>query len=557
MEKLHERSLHWFEKGRFMETITETKKSRPFLLWLLIILAPIIAGWLIGLLSGTSPMKLDAWNTTWNDEVGYYRVVRILRYYGVPRGMTGFNEITSGNVPYGPYNVFTYIPYYLISLVTGCDSHNYIYFCNIIMAVLANIVFVALVRPGRMQSLLTALFFLTQLIAARYTWSGMAEASYHFYIVVFMGLVIWYLKSPDASRLSKDLALLAMVLLTFAFGVMRPYFAVMFLIPLYLVVFRNNKIGEFSRFISTLLILAAMFGTVVLMYYFMGFIAEYFEVAPALKLAQIIRSGQAGQIFQSLLQVNKESVRSAIDMIKEYRWAGGIAFLFYFEWAILFVEYIAALVKRKKDGSAAVMFLLLVSGIMIYEATILLYKSYQLHRMLLAITIAYSLFLIAFGTILPWVNAAAVIACVCFYIVMKPAAFALPQINADSITDEQLQEYKETLIKNLPMQQVPAIGMFDAPDSLDPYWENTVAKITEDNNVQLSFVLPDYLSLNFCSEKYMSQCIKNDGFSSRYILVKTDSDLNEMCRTRYKNIWEGIGHSIYDRTKKTEDQGGI
>lgn len=540
-----------------METITETKKSRPFLLWLLIILAPIIAGWLIGLLSGTSPMKLDAWNTTWNDEVGYYRVVRILRYYGVPRGMTGFNEITSGNVPYGPYNVFTYIPYYLISLVTGCDSHNYIYFCNIIMAVLANIVFVALVRPGRMQSLLTALFFLTQLIAARYTWSGMAEASYHFYIVVFMGLVIWYLKSPDASRLSKDLALLAMVLLTFAFGVMRPYFAVMFLIPLYLVVFRNNKIGEFSRFISTLLILAAMFGTVVLMYYFMGFIAEYFEVAPALKLAQIIRSGQAGQIFQSLLQVNKESVRSAIDMIKEYRWAGGIAFLFYFEWAILFVEYIAALVKRKKDGSAAVMFLLLVSGIMIYEATILLYKSYQLHRMLLAITIAYSLFLIAFGTILPWVNAAAVIACVSFYIVMKPAAFALPQINADSITDEQLQEYKETLIKNLPMQQVPAIGMFDAPDSLDPYWENTVAKITEDNNVQLSFVLPDYLSLNFCSEKYMSQCIKNDGFSSRYILVKTDSDLNEMCRTRYKNIWEGIGHSIYDRTKKTEDQGGI
>lgn len=539
-----------------METITETKKSRPFLLWLLIILAPIIAGWLIGLLSGTSPMKLDAWNTTWNDEVGYYRVVRILRYYGVPRGMTGFNEITSGNVPYGPYNVFTYIPYYLISLVTGCDSHNYIYFCNIIMAVLANIVFVALVRPGRMQSLLTALFFLTQLIAARYTWSGMAEASYHFYIVVFMGLVIWYLKSPDASRLSKDLALLAMVLLTFAFGVMRPYFAVMFLIPLYLVVFRNNKIGEFSRFISTLLILAAMFGTVVLMYYFMGFIAEYFEVAPALKLAQIIRNGQAGQIFQSLLQVNKESVRSAIDMIKEYRWAGGIAFLFYFEWAILFVEYIAALVKRKKDGSAAVMFLLLVSGIMIYEATILLYKSYQLHRMLLAITIAYSLFLIAFGTILPWVNAAAVIACVCFYIVMKPAAFALPQINADSITDEQLQEYKETLIKNLPMQQVPAIGMFDAPDSLDPYWENTVAKITEDNNVQLSFVLPDYLSLNFCSEKYMSQCIKNDGFSSRYILVKTDSDLNEMCRTRYKNIWEGIGHSIYDRAQKTAEQGG-
>ena len=216
-----------------METTTEKKKSRSILLWILIILAPVIAGWLIGLVSGTNPLRLDAWNTSWNDEVGYYRVVRIMHYYGVPQGMTGFNEITSGNVPFGPYNVFTYIPYYLVSFVTGCTSHNYIYFCNIAMAVLANILFAVLVRPERKQALLTALFFLTQLIAARYTWSGMAEASYHFYIVVFMGLVIWYLKNTDASGLKKMLALLAMTALTFAFGVMRPYFAAMFLIPLY------------------------------------------------------------------------------------------------------------------------------------------------------------------------------------------------------------------------------------------------------------------------------------------------------------------------------------
>ena len=169
-----------------------------------------------------------------------------MRYYGVPQGMTGFNEITSGNVPFGPYNLFTYIPYYLLSFATGCTSHNYIYICNIIMAVLANVFFVVLVRPGRRQSFLTALFFLTQLIAARYTWSGMAEASYHFYIVVFMGLVIWYLRNPDASGLKKTLALIAMVALTFAFGVMRPYFAAMFLIPLYLLVTGDRTEGAES-----------------------------------------------------------------------------------------------------------------------------------------------------------------------------------------------------------------------------------------------------------------------------------------------------------------------
>ena len=538
-----------------METITETqtKKSRSVLLWILIVLAPLIAGWLIGLISGTSPLKLDAWNTTWSDENGYYRVIRTMRYYGVPQGMTGFNEITSGNVPFGPYNLFTYIPYYLLSFATGCTSHNYIYICNIIMAVLANVFFVVLVRPGRRQSFLTALFFLTQLIAARYTWSGMAEASYHFYIVVFMGLVIWYLRNPDASGLKKTLALIAMVALTFAFGVMRPYFAAMFLIPLYLLVFRNNRIGEVSRFISSLLILAAMFGTVILMYYFMGFVAEYFEAAPAMKLAQIIRGGQIRDIVMGLVQANKDGVHAALDLVKENRWAGGITFLFYFEWIMLFAEYLYSLVSKKKDGSAAVLFLLLLSGAMIYEATILLYKAYQLHRMLLAITIAYSLFLIEFGNILSWVNAAAVIACVAFYIIMKPAAFALPQVNEASISAEQLAQYKGEMKKQMPMYKVPENGIFERPNSLEPYWQNTIAKITEDEQIQLYFVLPDYLSLNFCSEKYMKQCIKNDGFSSRYIMVKTDSELDEMCERQYKLLWEGVNHSIYDCSMSTAE----
>ena len=538
-----------------METITETekKKSRSVLLWILIVLAPLIAGWLIGLISGTSPLKLDAWNTTWSDENGYYRVIRTMRYYGVPQGMTGFNEITSGNVPFGPYNLFTYIPYYLLSFATGCTSHNYIYICNIIMAVLANVFFVVLVRPGRRQSFLTALFFITQLIAARYTWSGMAEASYHFYIVVFMGLVIWYLRNPDASGLKKTLALIAMVALTFAFGVMRPYFAAMFLIPLYLLVFRNNRIGEVSRFISSLLILAAMFGTVILMYYFMGFVAEYFEAAPAMNLAQIIRGGQIRDIVMGLVQANKDGVHAALDLVKENRWAGGITFLFYFEWIMLFAEYLYSLVSKKKDGSAAVLFLLLLSGAMIYEATILLYKAYQLHRMLLAITIAYSLFLIEFGNILSWVNAAAVIACVAFYIIMKPAAFALPQVNEASISAEQLAQYKGEMKKQMPMYKVPENGIFERPDSLEPYWQNTIAKITEDEQIQLYFVLPDYLSLNFCSEKYMKQCIKNDGFSSRYIMVKTDSELDEMCERQYKLLWEGVNHSIYDCSMSTAE----
>ena len=530
------------------------KKDRSILLWLLIILAPVIAGFLLGLISGTSPLRLDAWNTTWNDENGYFRVIRTMRHLKLPQGMTGFNEIISGNVPYGPYNFVTYLPYFLLSFLTGCTSHNYIYYCNVILAVLANFFFVLLTRPARKNALLLAVFFLIQLIVARYTWSGMAEASYHFYIVVFMGLVIWYLRAPDASGLKKGLALFFMVVLTFIYSVMRPYFAILFFIPLYLLIFRNRKIGELPRFICTLLILMAMIGSVVVMYLLMGYIAEYFEIAPAMRLAQIVRSGSLRETAAGLLEMNRESVHSAIGLVREHKWAGGIAFLFYFEWVILFLEFLNALFTRRKDGSAAVLFLLLVSGAMIYEATILLYKAYQLHRMLLAITIAYSLFLIEFGLILPWINAAAVIAVVAFYIVMKPSAFSLPQIDAHTVSDEMLSQYQEELAERMPHTDVTAVSggwtgpasMFTAPSSLDPYWENTIAKITEENHIQLSYVIPEYMSLNVCTEKFMKQSIKNDSFSSRYIMVKSNTELDEMCRAKYLPVWENIGHCIYD-----------
>ena len=46
------------------------KKDRSILLWILVIASPLIAGWILGLVSGTNPLRLDAWNTGWNDENG-------------------------------------------------------------------------------------------------------------------------------------------------------------------------------------------------------------------------------------------------------------------------------------------------------------------------------------------------------------------------------------------------------------------------------------------------------------------------------------------------------
>lgn len=89
------------------------------LLWLVLAAAPLLAGLSLFIISGKNPVTMDAWKTSWNDEVVYYRAVRLMRLFGTPRSVWGYNEVEAQTLTYGPYNLFTYIPYYLLSFLTG------------------------------------------------------------------------------------------------------------------------------------------------------------------------------------------------------------------------------------------------------------------------------------------------------------------------------------------------------------------------------------------------------------------------------------------------------
>ena len=137
------------------------------LFWLLIVSAPFISAGLLQILTGTSALRLDAWNTTWNDEVGYFRVIRLLRNEFYPKGMYGFNEDAPAHLAYGPYNIFTYLPYFLLSFFTGIENHNFIYYNNVVLAVLSGFFYVILVRPKAKQGFFTVLFLVSYLVAGR------------------------------------------------------------------------------------------------------------------------------------------------------------------------------------------------------------------------------------------------------------------------------------------------------------------------------------------------------------------------------------------------------
>ena len=264
---------------RQSESPSSEKRVHPaaVLFWLLIILTPFICAGLIWLITGTDPLKLDAWNTSWNDEVGYFRVIRLLRHEFYPQGMYGFNEDAPSHLAYGPYNIFTYLPYFVLSFATGIDSHNFIYYSNVILAVLACAVYAVLVRPRFKEGVYTVLFLSTYLVAGRYIWSGMSESSYNFFLILFTALAIWMIKKPDASPAAQGTALFVMIAAVFFWNTMRPYYFPLLLVPVYMIFRKRSRLSTAAKILFLLFAALSAGLSLWLFFFFTDYnVARYF-----------------------------------------------------------------------------------------------------------------------------------------------------------------------------------------------------------------------------------------------------------------------------------------
>ena len=301
------------------------------LFWILIILAPFISAALLQLLTGTSALRLDAWNTTWNDEVGYFRVIRLLRHEFYPRGMYGFNEDAPANLAYGPYNIFTYLPYFALSFFTGVENHNFIYYSNAALAVLAGFFYVLLVRPRAREGFFTVLFLVTYLVAGRYIWSGMSESSYNFFLILFTALVLWMIKHPYAPASSQKAALFAMILIIFFWNTMRPYYFPLLLIPVYMIFRQKSALSGGAKALFFLLCALSAAASLGLFFFFTGYnVARYFfDSTQTETLKQLLSSGSPVKMAEQILHANLDALKEIKGYLSASRWAGGIPLLYF------------------------------------------------------------------------------------------------------------------------------------------------------------------------------------------------------------------------------------
>ena len=511
-------------------------KPADVLFWILILLTPLISAGLIQLLTGTSALRLDAWNTTWNDEVGYNRVIGLLRHEFFPKGMYGFNEDAPSHLAYGPYNIFTYLPYFALSFVTGISTHNFIYYSNVILAALACLLYVALVRPRALEGFLTALFLSTYLVAGRYIWSGMSESIYNFFLILFTALVLWMMKHPGASPGSQGFALFVMILAVFFWNTMRPFYFPLLLIPVYLIFRKKSRLSGGGKILLFLFAVLAAGASLGLFFFFTNYnVARYFfDSTQTETLKKLVSSGSPVLMLRQILSANKSALKEILGYLKDSRWAGGITLLYFAQSLLILILLIRSLLRGGKsgDGRSAVLFGMLLAGAAIYEANVVLYSPVQLHRMMLAVTLSYGLFLIELGGWEPIAGEVILAAIMAFFIVRAPQNFKLPQIDAQTLSAQEQEAMEVELQRLLPLRDDP--------------WDNTIVKLPEFDRLQWEFMLPTYTSLNVCQKGVLQDLLTRKKLQSKFVILENTSDLNELCKKNgYLVIWEGYGRTLY------------
>ena len=199
----------------------------------------------------------------WNDELFYYKQVEGMIHFGYPQGYFGFNESHALKLSFAAWSPVLVFPWVLWGLVFGWNLMTPIV-CNIVLMTLCCFLFVWLVKPDWKQLGILSFLFCLFRPFVRYMLSGMPEVICFVMLILFYSLAINYLNSEKAWKLALLLVMGSVMTL------MRPYFLLFLLLPMYFCVRRNRWKG----LLGSALVLFLSLGLYACINHYLG--AEYF-----------------------------------------------------------------------------------------------------------------------------------------------------------------------------------------------------------------------------------------------------------------------------------------
>ena len=490
--------------------------------------------------TGTSIFRYDAWNTGFNDEIGYYNAVVTMREVGLPVGVNSYNEVQAEYPTYGAYNYLTYIPLFIASLVTGWTGHNMIVYANVLIMVLAYGFVVLILRPSIIESIGLTVMTLFNYCGARYTWSGMNEIFCCFLSVVTVALTIWLIRDYDTAgenrktRKREKLAFVILVLIIFVGGLIRPFMLSFILFPIIIVCMAEGR--KWKKAIRSVeLLLIAVISLVCFLWMNSHICAPYFIVRTYTPqyFFDLMIHGKVGQISRDILLLNKQAAQFIWQKFKAKQAVGIVLMECMLLCVLIIISFIRYGWKDRFKGWFSAVFLLVC--IAFYEANITMYNNLnQLHRMILPL---FSSSIVFLSCIAPekvkWykktpimILGIMVFTAVFFY----GKGFGFPQKTGKEPDEAALTQ---SLAEAFPSAEADV-------------WENTIA--TSYIGIHyMRYCMPSYLGFSICKTDYLVPAITNYTIKSHYVLaVDSDESVTAVCRdSGYVPVWADYGFTIY------------
>lgn len=162
-------------------------------MWALLVLLPVISLCVLSIASGNNCFAAQP---VWSDELDYWReVYSFSSLHSLSFGLNGFLGYPAKIGTLGCHGLAPFIIYGLPALIFGWAT-NSIVIWNMMICMLAFVIFIALIRPSKMQCLVIAVIWLLYAPILVYAPTSMVELPHYALIVILIAAVLRLWKQP-------------------------------------------------------------------------------------------------------------------------------------------------------------------------------------------------------------------------------------------------------------------------------------------------------------------------------------------------------------------------
>ncbi len=212
------------------------KEHENLIMALIMMFLPLLCCVVTCALEGKNITSVYLPASEWNDELFYFKQVEGVLNFGYPQGYFGFNESHALKLSFAAWSPVLVWPWLLWGLLFGWNLQSPIY-CNIVLMMLTMFGFVRLVKPTKKQLGLLALLFVSFTPFTRYMLSGMPE------VICFSAAIFVFALGISYQRKEHMAKLVILFVLTAIMVLMRPYFILFMIFPVYFAVKRRKWLG--------------------------------------------------------------------------------------------------------------------------------------------------------------------------------------------------------------------------------------------------------------------------------------------------------------------------